>query len=93
MFNVVLPVFVSVTVCAALVVPTFCPTNVRLVGDKLTADAIPVPVRPTVWGLPLALSEIVMAPVRVPIAVGVNVTLIVQLPLAATDAPQVFVCA
>ncbi len=93
MFNVVLPVFVNVMLCAALVVLTFWPANVKVAGDKLTADAIPVPVRPTVWGLPLALSVIVMAPVRVPVAVGVNVTLIVQFPLAATDAPHVFVCA
>lgn len=34
----------------------------------------------------------VRVPVRVPVAVGVKVTLIVQLPPALTLLPQVFVC-
>ncbi len=49
----------------------------------------PVPVRGTVWGLPLALSEMLTLAVRVPLAVGVKVTLIVQLTLAATLPPDV----
>ena len=53
----------------------------------------PVPVSGTVRGLPLALSVIVMVPVRTPVAVGVNVTLIVQVIPAGTDAPHVFVSA
>jgi hypothetical protein len=45
-------------------------------------------------GLPVELSVTVTAAVRVPIAVGVNITLIVQLPLfGATELPQVLVCA
>jgi hypothetical protein len=44
-----------------------------------------------VCGLPAALSEMLTAAVRVPVAVGVNVMLIVQLPPAATELPQVFV--
>ena len=40
--------------------------------------ATPVPLRVTVWGLPEALSVMVTVPVRVPAAVGVNVTLMVQ---------------
>lgn len=52
------------------------------VGVSFTAgldvDELPVPVSLTVCGLPLALSVMVMEPVRVPVAVGVNVTLIVQ---------------
>ena len=63
----------------------------RLVGDKLTIAAIPVPVRLIVCGLPDALSVMLTLPVRVPVAVGVKVTLMLQLPPAATDAPQVFV--
>jgi hypothetical protein len=51
-----------------------------------------VPVRLTVWGLPLALSLMLREALRVPAAVGVNVTLIVQLAPAATPLPQVFVC-
>jgi hypothetical protein len=34
-----------------------------------------------------------MAPVRVPAAVGVNVTAIAQLPAGATDPPHAFDCA
>ena len=41
-----LPVFVSVTVCAALVVPTSWDPNDKLGGEKLTS-AIPVPPRLT----------------------------------------------
>jgi hypothetical protein len=52
----------------------------------------PVPVRLTLCGLLAALSVKVIAPVRVPTAVGVKVTLIVQLPAAATNVPQVLVC-
>ena len=45
------------------------------------------------WGLPVALSVMVMAPVRVPVAVGVKVTLMEQLAPAAREAPQVLVWA
>jgi hypothetical protein len=81
--------------CAALVVPTVCEAKVRLVGLS-AADgptAVPVPVRLAVCGLPAALSVTVIVPVRVPAAVGVNVTLIVQFALAAREVPQVLVCA
>jgi hypothetical protein len=46
-----------------------------------------------VCGLPLALSEIVTVALRVPIAIGVKVTLIVQLAPTATELPHVLVCA
>ena len=49
----------------------------------------PVPVRLTVWGLPVALSVRVTAAVRVPLAAGVKVTLIVQLAPAATRASAI----
>ena len=60
-------------------------------GERLTTGAVPVPVRLTVWVAGLALSVIVTAPVRVPAAVGLKVTLSVQLALAARLAPQVLV--
>jgi hypothetical protein len=41
---------------------------------------VPVPERVIVCGLLAALSEMVIAPVCSPAVVGVNVTLIVQLP-------------
>jgi hypothetical protein len=57
---------------------------------KLPA-AMPVPVRVTVCGLIRPLSVIAMVPLRVPVTVGVNVTLIVQLAPAERLVPQVFV--
>ena len=49
------------------------------------AAVVPVPLKLTVWGLVLALSVSVRLPERLPVTVGVNVTLITQLPpLAAT---------
>ena len=51
-----------------------------------------MPVRLMLCGLLAALSVMVIAPVRVPVAVGVKVTLMVQLPAAATNVPQVLVC-
>jgi hypothetical protein len=61
------------------------------VGERLTRGAVPVPVRLTDWVAGLALSVIVTAPVRVPAAVGLKVTLSVQLALAARLEPQVLV--
>ena len=51
----------------------------------------PVPDRGTVWGLPDALSKTDTKALRAPAAVGVNVTLMVQLPPDATLLPQVLV--
>ena len=61
-------------------------------GDALALGALvvpPVPVSDTTCGLPLALSLTVSEPVRVPVAVGLNLTLIVQLPRTARELPQV----
>ena len=52
-----------------------------------------MPVRLMVCGDPAALSAMLTAPVRVPVAVGVNVTLMVQEAPAATELPQVSVSA
>src|SRR5205807_9410601 len=68
------PVLFSVTDCATLVVFRFCLPNVWLLGERLAPGAAPVPVRLTDCGLPAALSVMVIAPVRVPVAVGVKVT-------------------
>jgi len=63
------------------------------VGDTLAAGALvvlpPLPVSDTTCGLPLALSLTMSEPVRVPVAVGLNLMLIVQLPLTARELPQV----
>ena len=45
-----------------------------------------MPLKATTWGLPVALSVSVRLPERLPVAVGVKVTLITQLLPAATGA-------
>jgi hypothetical protein len=73
--------------------------NVRLLGERLTAgasDDVPLPVKLITWGLPEALSVIVMLPDWAPVAVGVKVTLIEQVPFTGrVDGlmGQLFVCA
>ena len=71
--------------------PTTWLAKVRLVGEMLTAGAVPVPVRLTLWGLPVALSLMASEAARLPGAEGVKVTLIVQLAPAATEMPQLLV--
>ncbi len=85
------PVLVRVTACTALVVPSVWLGKVRLVVVRLTAGPPPVPVRLTVWGLPVALSLTFNMAVRVPGAAGVKVTVIMQLAPAATVLPQLLV--
>jgi hypothetical protein len=84
-------VLVKVTVLAALVV--FLSTRPKLsdAGDKVAPGPFPVPVRATVCGLPEALSATASEAVRVPAAVGLKDTLMVQLPPAASVAPHVCV--
>ena len=60
-------------------------------GERLTRGPVPVPVRLTVCVAGLALSVMVTAPLLVSVAVGLKVTLRVQLALAARLAPQVLV--
>jgi len=87
------PELVSLTGCDALVEPTVSAAKVRLAGeiDAPGAEAAPDPVSETVCGLVGALSEIVRVPVRVPPAVGENVTLMLQLALAPRLEGQLFV--
>jgi hypothetical protein len=69
-----LPVLVKVTDCAELVTVMGSLLKARLVGETLATDAVPVPVRLSDWGLPAALSVNTTEAVRVPGALGVNVT-------------------
>jgi len=66
--------FVTVTLNGALVVVSACDPNVKLLGVTVTVavPGVPVPVSVTVCGLPVALSVKVIAPVRVPAAVGLK---------------------
>ena len=63
--------------------------NARLDGDTLRPAVAPVPDRERVCG-EVALLAIEMEAVRVPPAVGLNVTLMEQLAPAATELPQLF---
>src|SRR5438094_1628059 len=75
--------FERVTALAALGVPTFWfPKSGTGDGERTGSDT-PVPDTPAVWGLLLALSVTVNVALRDPMAVGVKVTLMVQVPLAA----------
>jgi hypothetical protein len=85
-----LPLFVRVTVWVPLVCPTRVPPNDTLPADVTTGHT-PVPVREITWGVEVALSAIMSAPMGEPIAVGEKVTLIVQEPLAATLPAQLLV--
>lgn len=80
------PVFLSVTLCAALGGPSFCVGKVRLAGVSDTLAVAPVPLSAIVCCGGLALSEIKTLAVREPAAVGWNVTEIVQLAPAANVA-------
>ena len=92
MMSVALPVFVSVKLCGLLLVPTACEANAKDAGETLAAGPPePVPVRLTVCVAGLALSVMVRVPVLVPLAVGPNVTLMLQEVPAATLEPQVLV--
>jgi hypothetical protein len=64
-------------------------------GETLTLAATPVPLSATVCGLGglVALSVILNVAVCVPVPVGEKVTLMVQLPAAATPPPQLSVSA
>jgi hypothetical protein len=60
--------------------------------EVLIVTEDPVPVRAMDCGEPATLSAMETVPVRFPVAVGENVTEIVQLLAGATLVPQVFVC-
>src|ERR1700676_2474461 len=76
-------VFFRVTLFPVLVVLITWLAKVRLAGDRLTG-AVPVQIKLAVCGEFGALSLTVSVPVRVPRAVGVKVTEIVQLSLAVS---------
>lgn len=92
-----LPVLESVTICAGLVEPVAWPENVRLVADSAATGPVPpVPLSVTVCVVGFAVSVKVRVAPRTPVAVGLNVTLTVQLepPVrVAGSVPQLLVCA
>jgi len=82
-----LPVVVTVKVPPT---PTVNAAFVALVIKG--ADPVPVPLTARVCGLFVELSVIVRVAAKGPETSGEKVTLIVQFPLLATDAPQLLVC-
>src|SRR5256885_127898 len=75
MTNGALPEVCSCTVRPALVEPTPWDPKLRLVGLMVRIGAAPVPSSGIICGLPAAFSVTVSVPVRLPTALGVNVTL------------------
>jgi len=94
-FIVAVPVLLRVTAVPLVVWPGMTTPKLIEVGEREAtgAGATPVPLKPAVCGLPVALSVIDTEAVRVPAAVGLNVTLMEHLAPAATEEPQVFVSA
>jgi hypothetical protein len=89
-----LPVLLSVTVCAVLVLPTFKLPKPKAAEMLATgaAAAVAVPIKPTLPGLPAALWATVNVPLRAPAEpVGTMATLTTQLLPAATVPPALHV--
>ena len=96
MLMAALPVLLRVALCAVLLLPTAWLPKARLVGERpstgaVAAVSVPVPERLTARGLPRPTYQMLTEAVRLPLAEGLNVTLIVQLAPAATELPQVLV--
>lgn len=88
------PVFFTVTSCAALVVPDTVFGNVRAVGDRVIdrVDAtVPVPLSVTFWGEPVALSATLRVAGKLPVVAGLKLTETVHDAPAARVVPQVVV--
>lgn len=88
------PLFVRMTVCAALVLPTLWAGKVTVVGERVAPGTVgrdPVPLRLTDWGLPEALSETFRDPGREPVVDGAKATLTLQLAFAANEVGQLLV--
>src|SRR5437879_12836167 len=80
------PLLVSVTFCAALVVPMRCSPNALLAAESVAVGGVtPVPVSDTDCGLSAASSVMFTVAARAPVAAGVKLMLIVQLAPGATE--------
>src|SRR5207245_759844 len=83
--RVVVPTFVNVTVLVPLVAPIATVPKLKLAGESFAV--VPIPLRLTFCRLPAPLSLPLSTAVRVPDAVGLNVTLITQLAPPASQLP------
>src|SRR5437667_259797 len=94
MLKAFVPTLFRVTVLGGLNVPILAiatTPKLKLVCDVFAV--VPNALSVTFCWLPASLSMMLIAAVRVPLAVGLNVTLIPQLAPAANELPQVWVCA
>jgi hypothetical protein len=81
-----LPWFVSVTSFDPPSMPIGVLGNVRLLGERVTTDPVPVPLRVTVCGVLAAVSEMVRVAVAVPGPIGRKLTEIMHsMPSARTE--------
>lgn len=90
--SVEVPVFVNVATFCPPIPPTTTDTQLRFAGlaEALPdVELAPVPVKATLWGLPVAESVKLSVAVRVPLAAGLNTTETVQVPEAARLVPHV----
>jgi hypothetical protein len=87
----VVPLLCNVTVCFALLAPTFMAGKVRADGVTASVLIIPVPVpeSETVWLEANPAFVMVSAPLRAPLAVGVKINAMVQLEEPAIEEPHV----
>src|SRR4029077_7922147 len=86
------PVLVTFTITGELAVPTSCVAKLMFVGATETPGNAPTPVNGTRCGLPGALSTMLMDAPRLPGAVGVSVTLMLQALPPSRDGGQLLVC-
>ena len=102
MLSAVLALLVKVIVCAVLETAMGWFPKERLVEERLgpaggfpgpEGGPVAIPRRLTVWAPPLALSLSVTTATRLPLAIGVKVTPMLQLLLGPTELPQLLVCA
>ena len=83
------PLLDRVAVRGALVAPIFRLPKLNCAGN--TDKFVPLPVNFNTWGVALSLSFTTMVPNLVPVDVGRNETVIVQLAPAARPLPQLLV--
>jgi hypothetical protein len=91
MLSALVPLLVKVTIWGVLVVPTICEAKVNEFGLRSAIGPSPVPAKLAVCGLPGAVSVTAMLAVRDPAALGVKVTVAVQLPPAGKELPQLLI--
>jgi hypothetical protein len=86
--SVALPPFVTLIVCAVLAAPRSSPPKFKLAGETLASAPTPFPAKEILCEPGTALSLRSSAPVRLPGAVGLNITVTVQAAPGLKELPQ-----